>query len=102
MNGPLAAWVPPEVLVATLSLALGLLYKLVLDRAKKTEAALEKVAASIELVRGEQQAMRIAMTGFSSIEQLGRLGDRLDGRITSAEAKLAVAMDRYERTERPK
>ena len=93
----IATWVPAEVLVATLSLALGLLYKLVLDRAKKTESALEKLAVAIEAVRGEQQAMRLAMTSSASVEQLGRLGDRLDSRITSAEAKLAVAMDRYER-----
>lgn len=97
MNGDLVSWVPPEVLVGALTAALGLLYKVVIDRAKKTELALEKITDAIRVVREEQHEMRLAMTSFASVEQLGRLGDRLDGRITTAEAKLAVAMDRYER-----
>lgn len=97
MNGALVSWVPPEVLVATLAGAIGLLYRVVIDRAKKTEATLEKITEAIRVVREEQHEMRLAMTSFASVEQLGRMGDRLDGRITSAESKIAVAMDRYER-----
>lgn len=82
MNG-LSSWVPSEVLVGALTLVLGLLYKLVIDRAKKQDAALEKIQqALIELDKRFLSA--------ASVEQLGRMGDRFDGRITALAQDVAV------------
>ncbi len=78
-----ASWVPPDILLGILALALGALYKLVLDRARKTEAKLEELARSIiELDK--------RFIASATIEQLGRLGDRFDSRITTIAQDVAV------------
>lgn len=83
MNGTLAAWVPPEVLVTALTFAVGLLYKLVLDRAKKTEVKLDELAKAItELDK--------RFVSSASLEQLSRMGDRFDARVTGLAQDVAV------------
>lgn len=84
------ASLPTEFLVATLTIALGALYKLVLDRAKKQEDKLEKIIEALV-----EQDKRFAAT--ATLEQLGRMGDRFDARITSVERESAITKDRLER-----
>lgn len=91
MNSALVSWgIPPDLLIAALTTVLGYLFKRILSDSKDTKEALATLAL-------EQQTTRLAMKDFATLEQLGRWGDRVDGRITNAEAKIAVAMDRWER-----
>ncbi len=79
----MGAWVPPDVLVAVLTLALAALYKLVLDRARKTELKLEEISRLVA-------DLDKRFISSATIEQLGRMGERFDGRITTLAQDIAV------------
>lgn len=83
MSDSLSAWVPGQVLVGALAMAIGALYKLVLDRAKRTDDKLEKLVGSIN-------ALELKFAATASLEQLGRMGDRFDARYTALAQDLAV------------
>lgn len=74
---------PIEFLVIALTTVIGLLYKLVLERAKKTEDTLAQLAHAVAELDKK-------FIGAATIEQLGRMGDRFDGRITSLAQDVAV------------
>jgi hypothetical protein len=83
VNGALGTWVPPDVLIGLLCLVIGLLYKLVLDRAKKTENTLDELKRAI--VDLDKRFVSAA-----TLQHLGSMGDRLDGRITNVAQEIAV------------
>jgi len=79
----LASWMPHGVTAFLLLAALGLLWKTFAKR-------LDKMEGTIETVKDR-------MPGFATIAQLeevkagqGRMGDRMDGRITNAVERIAV------------
>jgi len=74
---------PIEFLALALTTVIGLLYKLVLDRAKKTEETLEQLARAVADLDKK-------FIGAATVEQLGRMGDRFDGRITMLAQDVAV------------
>jgi hypothetical protein len=83
MQNGLSSWVPVDVLVAALCVVIGLLYKLVLDRAKKTELAIDAMTKALH-------ELDKRFVSAATLAQLGSMGDRLDGRITNIAQDLAV------------
>ncbi len=83
MNGALASWVPPEVLVSVLAIALGLLFKQQKSDAKETKESIKELTKAVV-------EMDKRFVSSATVEQLGRMGDRLDGRITTLAQDVAV------------
>lgn len=83
MEHSLASWVPVDVLVGALTVVLGYIFKRVTDDNKKQTDAITKLAE-------EFQAMRLQQTNYATLEQLGRMGDRFDGRVTVLAQDVAV------------
>lgn len=83
MTASLASWVPGDILAAILLAAIGYLFKRILDDNSKTSLAISRLAEEI-------QSLKISMTGFATIEQLGRMGDRFDSRTTELAKETAV------------
>lgn len=76
MNEALASWVPPSVLVGVaLSAAIFLWNKL--------DKLLEKIVTRLESIESK-------LHGYATVEQLGRLGDRIDGRVTNISERVKV------------
>lgn len=84
MTGALATWVPSDVLVGALTLLLGAVFKVVIDSRK--EARAEMAAIKQALIDMDKRHAALA-----TVEMLGRMGDRFDGRIQSLERDQAVA-----------
>lgn len=83
MNGALATWVPPEILVGLLAIALGLILKQQKSDAKETKDSIKEMTkAIVELDK--------RVTASATVEQLGRMGDRFDARVTSLAQDVAV------------
>lgn len=76
MTEELAHWVPNSVMAACLLLAIAMLWRVFAKRLDKIEFTLE--------------ALRERIPGLATVEQLGRLGDRMDGRTTNATERIAV------------
>lgn len=76
MNEALSSWVPPSVLVGVLMALLAVAYS-------KLDKLLERIVSRLE-------AIERRMHDYATIEQLGRLGDRLDGRTTNNSERIAV------------
>lgn len=72
----LANWMPPVVMALLLVSSLALLWRLFAKRLDKMEATLEMLKERLPL--------------FATTEQLGRLGDRMDGRVTNVTERVAV------------
>lgn len=74
---------PAEFVQGALALVIGLLYKLVLDRAKRGEAKMDALAATVNDIDKR-------LVTLVTLDQLGRMGDRMDGRITTLAQDVAV------------
>lgn len=90
----MAAWVPPSVMLAVIALLGGIVVRTFAARLDKMESTLEQVkdrmpvyvtAPQFEALKAETNA------------QLGRLGDRMDGRITAIASSVEVLKDRISR-----
>lgn len=79
----LSTWVPSDVLVGALTLVVGYLFKRILEDSKETKDALKSVTT-------ELQAIRLQQTGYATKDELGRMGDRFDGRVTNLAQDVAV------------
>lgn len=90
LNGALASWVPSDVLVAVLALAIGALVKQVRDASKKTDEKIEALSATVTSLKEKVGIL-------ATVDQLGNMGDRLSARITHVERETAVILDRMER-----
>ncbi len=76
MGEAFSAWVPPSLLGACFLAVMAVLFR-------KGDALLSKMIARIEALEKQSHT-------FATIEQLGRMGDRLDGRTTNNSERIAV------------
>jgi len=84
MTDAFSQWMPPAVMMTLLLGAGGLLWRIF-------SARLEKMEKTLEMIKDR-------LPGFATVEQLGRMGDRMDGKITSIAQDQAVMKDRWERS----
>lgn len=76
MNDSLASWVPPSVLVFVCVALLSVLWR-------KFDRLLEKIIERLDTIEK-------SLHQFATTEGVGRMGDRLDGRITNIAERVAV------------
>ncbi len=113
----IAGWIPPTIVVSVLGIAIGaivLLVKLQISvfiaqlkidfatfnkRLENMEASIKDqdramvslaTSADVDKIKGSLLDMTARLGGFMTTEQGGRLGDRMDGRITNVAERLAV------------
>lgn len=72
----LAGWMPPVVMAFLLIGALALLWRMFAAR-------LDKMEATLDLLKDR-------LPNLATTDQLGRLGDRMDGRVTNVTERVAV------------
>lgn len=90
MDHALATWVPTEVLVGSLTLAVGLLYRLWAKSQKDENASREKMDERLKAIEKAIVDLDKRQSAVATVEQLGRMGDRFDGRVTSLAQDVAV------------
>lgn len=76
MTEELAHWMPNTVMAACLLVAIAMLWRMFTKRFDKMESAIETIRERLPVL--------------ATVEQLGRLGDRIDGRTTNATERIAV------------
>lgn len=76
METALAQWVPPPILV-------GIIFAILTAMLVKFDRLLDKILSRLELL--EQRSHT-----YATNDMLGRLGDRLDGRVTNVAERVAV------------
>lgn len=90
----MAAWVPPSVMLAAIMLLGGIVLKAAAKRSDKMEATLEQIK---DRLPGLVTATQLEALKAETNAQLGRLGDRMDGRITAIASSVEVLKDRISR-----
>jgi len=76
MSEAIANWVPPSILVGMLLGGIAIFYQ-------KLDKLLDKIDTRLNAIERQLNA-------YATIEQLGRMGDRLDGRATNNSERIAV------------
>ena len=76
MSETLAAWVPPSVLAGIVIAVFGFWFT-------KLDRLLEKIVSRLE-------ALERASNTYATLDQVGRLGDRFDGRVTNVTERVAI------------
>jgi len=83
MDASLAAWVPSNVLAGVLLIVLVSLFR-------RHSSDMREIRDALKTIVVEQQSVRLTLKDHATVEQLGRMGDRFDGRVTGLAQEVAI------------
>lgn len=90
----MAAWVPPSVMLAVIAILGGIVVRTFATRLDKMESTLERVS---ERLPGFVTMAQFEQMKAETNAGMGRLGDRMDGRLQAVASSVEVLKDRMSR-----